>query len=291
MFSYFAYGLGIHSTIALPELVTKDVPADITIREGNVETPADAVPLSEWTSLTPDGALIRHESARFLIQNRNDITLDPGNETDMSILRRYLLGQVLGMVLHLRGLLILHASAVSISSQGVIFLGNAGWGKSTTAAILAQRGHTLVADDITAVKLQADSATLFPGYPQLKLSSETATSLQDESANLVPIPGTKKFARRRADGFDLNPVPLKRIYVLSDDEEMQIQKLNARDAFMELLRNSYFACFLPDLNMAVHHSQCAALVNMVNVRSLKRPRDLGRLPQVAAMIEEDIHHE
>jgi hypothetical protein len=79
--------------------------------------------------------------------------------------------------------------------------------------------------------------------------------------------------------------------VLSDDEEMQIQKLNARDAFMELLRNSYFACFLPDLNMAAHHSQCAALVNTVNVRSLKRPRDLGRLPQVAAMIEEDIHHE
>jgi hypothetical protein len=291
MFSYVAYGLGIHSSIPLPELVAKDVHADLTIREGKVDTPAEVIRISEWTSLVPGGAIIRHESAKFSVRNGNEITLDVGQETDLSILRRYLLGQVLGMVLHQRGFLVLHASAVSIADRAVIFLGGAGWGKSTTAAALNRRGHTLISDDITPVKMEGNAAILLPGYPQMKISSETAISLKEDITNLEPLRGTRKYAHRVADQFSLNPLPLKRIYVLRDSENLGIQKLGSKQALIELIRHSYFARFIKDLDIATHHSQCAALIQAVTAFTLKRPRDLSLLPDIAKMIEEDLDHE
>src|SRR5579862_2093768 len=48
----------------------------------------------------------------------------------------YLLGPVLGLLLRLRGVVCLHASAVSLGGRAVAFAGPAGAGKSTTAAAL-----------------------------------------------------------------------------------------------------------------------------------------------------------
>src|SRR5258708_4473008 len=53
----------------------------------------------------------------------------------------YLLGPVLGVLLRLRGVTCLHASAVSFGDRCVAFVGAAGSGKSTMAAALARRGY------------------------------------------------------------------------------------------------------------------------------------------------------
>ena len=53
----------------------------------------------------------------------------------------YLLGPVFGLVLRLRGIPSLHASAVALGDRSVAMCGPAGTGKSTTAAALAARGR------------------------------------------------------------------------------------------------------------------------------------------------------
>jgi hypothetical protein len=66
---------------------------------------------------------------------------------------RLVLAQVLPLAAVLRGLDVLHASAVAIEGRAVAFLGASGAGKTTLAAHLAARGARLVTDDVLAVDL------------------------------------------------------------------------------------------------------------------------------------------
>jgi hypothetical protein len=74
----------------------------------------------------------------------------------------YLLGPVLGYVLRLRGLHVLHASAVSLAPSGgdaskrrlpgaLAMVGPPGAGKSTMAAAFARRGHGVLTEDVCAL--------------------------------------------------------------------------------------------------------------------------------------------
>jgi hypothetical protein len=92
--------------------------------------------------------------------------------------QRLLIGQVLPLVAALRGLEVLHASAVSYGGLAFAFTGPSGAGKSTVAAQLALRGHRLLTDDVLAISLTAS------GFPQAHRGS-TALSVRGEDADLA----------------------------------------------------------------------------------------------------------
>lgn len=64
-------------------------------------------------------------------------------------LAAYALGPVVAIALHLQGAVLLHASAVVVQQKAIVFAGEAGSGKSTTAAILHRLGYPVLADDVT----------------------------------------------------------------------------------------------------------------------------------------------
>jgi hypothetical protein len=66
---------------------------------------------------------------------------------------RLVLAQVLPLAAVLRGMEILHASAVSLAGRAVAFLGGSGAGKTTLAGRIVARGAQLVTDDVLAVDL------------------------------------------------------------------------------------------------------------------------------------------
>jgi hypothetical protein len=92
--------------------------------------------------------------------------------------QRLLIGQVLPLVAALRGLEVLHASAVAHGGLAFALAGDSGAGKSTLAAHLALRGHALVADDVLAISLAAS------GRPQAHRGS-TALSVSRDDADLA----------------------------------------------------------------------------------------------------------
>ncbi|MBT8216517.1 MAG: hypothetical protein KJO17_06695, partial [Acidimicrobiia bacterium] len=78
-------------------------------------------------------------TARFLISDGRRVVVEGSPGVPDSRIRLFLLGSVFGAILHQRGLLPLHGSAVEVGDRCMIFVGVAGSGKSTVAAALAKR--------------------------------------------------------------------------------------------------------------------------------------------------------
>jgi hypothetical protein len=226
----------------------------------------------------------------FRIRRGAEVIIAPSPGADESVLRLLLLGPVLGVLLHQRDRLILHASAVAMTGAAVGFLGGSGSGKSTTAAALHARGFGLVTDDVLALDPGGpDGPVAYPGVPQLKLWPDAATAVGDDPDALPRLrPGDDKRARHALAGFRPEPLPLWRLYVLTDAERAGIDALSPRDAVIELVRYSYTPGLLQVLGPARHFRQCARLAAQVPVRRLRRPHSLAALAHLAAMVDEDI---
>ena len=101
----------------------------------------------------------------------------------------YLLGPVLAFILRLRGTVCLHASCVALGSRAVALVGQAGAGKSTTAAAFARRGIPVLSDDAAAVDDRGANLVVQPGNPRLRLwgaSAQILFSAPDALPRLTP---------------------------------------------------------------------------------------------------------
>lgn len=88
--------------------------------------------------------------------------------------QRALIGQVLPFTAVLRGLEVLHASAVRIGDSAVAIAGDSHSGKSTLATTWLGRGAPFVADDVVTLESVAGTAPLVhPGPPLLSVRDGT----------------------------------------------------------------------------------------------------------------------
>jgi hypothetical protein len=161
MLFYQAYGLNIQSEFLLPELLKGNYQPDVYIQKGKVK-----LPQLEPTSINrqgkeayfggnPQEAYLRWDGvATLLAKNGDTLIVDRDSEDiDPQVLSLYILSEALGLILYQRGLFLLHASAVLIDGQVVIFAGCPGAGKSTTAAAFAKLGYPVLSDDMVAIDL------------------------------------------------------------------------------------------------------------------------------------------
>jgi len=79
--------------------------------------------------------------------------------------QRLLIAQVLPFAAVLRGLEVLHASAVVIDEGAVAFLGQSGSGKTSLALALCRQGAGFLADDVLALERMDDELVGHPGAP------------------------------------------------------------------------------------------------------------------------------
>jgi hypothetical protein len=296
MICYTAYGLTIGSDLPLFELrPTGEIP-EVQVRLGRVDTTPP--PLSEqrlhgWTRAEA-GCVIIHwnQVATFQVRAGREIVVDPVPGVADEVLRAYLLGSALGVLLQQRGWLALHASAVALAGGAVAFLAGSGWGKSTLAAALHAQGYPLVADDVIAVQMDGPTPAVAPGFPQLKLWPDAVVALGETPEQLPRLhAGLEKRRRRVMDGFAHGPLPLRRLYVLAHGPAPAIEPLAPRQAFLELVRHSYGARALAGAAAAEHFAQCSRLAGQVAISRLRRPQNLGLLPELARRVEQHAGYE
>ena len=296
MHSYVAFGLGIRSALPLPELVPKEAAADVAVRVGRAHRlPPEAISVETpfrgayFQATQEEAYLFWEKVGSFSVRNGCEIIVEPAPGVEERVLRHFILGFALTVLLQQRGRLVLHASAVTVDSGVVAFLGGPGWGKSTMAAAMYARGHSIVADDVTAVRADKAHPVVHPGFPQLKLWPEAAIAVGDVPERLPRVePSVEKRARRATHQFSPDPLPLRCIYVLAESETQEIDTLSSQEALVELIRHSHATRFLRVVGASSHFLQCSNVVNNVTVRGLKRPRSLASLSDLAQLVEKDL---
>jgi hypothetical protein len=289
--------LGIRAAIPLPELVAEEAEGETIIHFGRVEHPRfleTAEAGSRFFSPNPEeDYLFWRGVGSFLVREGNEIVLDPSPGLDQRMLRLLLLGPVLAVLLRQRGHLLLHASAVAVAGEAILFLGSSGRGKSTTAAALRARGHGLVTDDVAVLRAEESPPMVYPGFPQLKLWPEALVSLGDDPEKLPRWnPFLEKRARPAATEFSPSPLPLKKIYVLDEGDAPGILPLGPQEAFAELVRHTYGSDYGLQPTMGVgtapHFFRCKSIIDKVAIRSLRRQKSLSQLPHLVQLLEEDL---
>ncbi|QKC87218.1 serine kinase [Mesorhizobium sp. NZP2234] len=294
---YRAYGLIVASDVALPELQPADPAApDILIAIGMIDMPKPSAETATIFRFEPDRQYLAwHAVGAFLISGSNRIDIEPAPGVDDALLAFPLLGPVMALLLHQRGLLVLHASAIAVAGRGAIFMGDKGAGKSTTASALIRAGHDLLTDDVVAMDLANPVAPMIvAGFPQIKLAADAAAAISLGQAEVRPQvhPAIGKMQHRLHGAFSGGLVPATRIYVLERGQKAGIMPLPGIAALPAIIKFSYVTRFgraaLSGDFAALHFRQCSAIANHVGVFRLEVPTGLDRIGEAVELIEADL---
>ncbi len=296
MHVYTAFELITESEIPCPFLVPAPAAeaADVRIRFGTVpETLEKATAKGVVYEARPGRFLLKLDKiAAFLVSNGDDILIRraPGAGDDKVLL--FLFGSALGALLHQRGLLVLHASAIETERGAALFIGPSGNGKSTLAAALNRRGYRILADDICALKLDGqERPVVLPGFPQLKLWADAAEKLEIETGALRRVrPQLDKFGLPMEDAFVREPRPLFAVYRLNahNTQDFKLEPVEDSLRFNLLLFNTFRGRFLDGLEMRAEHFKLAAAAGRAaRMKRLTRPSAPFRLEELADLVEKD----
>ena len=291
---YNAYGLRIRSQYPIPAPPAEPGNADVTIRAG--KTDAQTSPDPDAKSVlraNREEICCRWDCGVVSVLNGREILVDPIPNIDQHVLAAWLQGAAMSLILHQRDFLVLHASAVAINGNAVAFLGEVGWGKSTTATAFHKQGHRLLTDDVVAVRITDGRCIVVPGFPHVKLLPDAAKHLNHNADDMLDIAGdADKRMKMFSEKWDTTPVPLRAVYILGQADHCLIEPLPPQQAMLNIMRHCFVARYTEFLKKTgtntTHFANCTHLVNTVSVGYLKRPRSLELLPKLVEVVEQEI---
>ncbi len=255
-----------------PPSVSNDDPAYARIEDGH---------FLEWRSV---GAFAIRGSSKIEIDARQDM---------IGLVPLPLMGAVMALLLHARGLLVLHASAVEVGGRAFVFIGDKGAGKSTTAATMIAAGARLISDDVVALDFSdVDNPVVLPAYPEIKLNPDAAAAIALANGRVMPSPHPEfsKVLKRIDGSYHDRPTPLGKIYTLTRSSAPKITPLNSSAALSALLQHSYALRFGTEALGALaptHFSRCADLASQGAVAAAHVPATLHGLAGAVALIASD----
>ena len=242
----------------------------------------------------PDGThrLRYSEGAEFIVSNdasRIDVRWDaPLTHADAVV---YLVGPVLGFVMRLRGIVPLHASAVVVGSRAVLFVGDAGAGKSTTAAAFAARGYPVLSDDVVRIVEREDDVLACPSHPRLTVWPESAEALfgsPDALPTLTPTYSKRYLEIEGRYRYQSTPAPIEVIYVLGEraatPHALFVRTLTLQAALMALVRNTYCNYLLDAPMRAREFDLLSRVVQRISVREVTFGEGIEYLSDACEML-------
>lgn len=293
-FRYQAFGLGIASTIALPELLPAGPePIDLEIRRRPTAAdfpPSTAATAYDWTPGRQE--LLWPAVGRFTILDNAAIEVEAAPGVEDRLLAFPLLGPVMALVKHLRGSLVLHGSGVGVNGSGVVFLGDKLAGKSTLASAFLAHGHELLSDDVISISgLELSRPLIEPAFPQVKLSPAAAQVLAATDSEAWPevLPGFPKRQHRLALQTMSADIAPRMLFALTRGSKARIDRLDGGEIFGSLMHNCYVKKFIgrtltPQAGSR-HLGQLAALARFCTVARLQVPDSLERLSEAVDLVE------
>ncbi len=227
---------------------------------------------------------MNHEGTELWAQWPNNLTIEDA--------ATYLLGPVLGLLLRLRGVTCLHASAVALADHAIAFVGSEGAGKSTTAALMARKGCAVISDDVVALVERNGSFYVYPAYPYLCLWPDSVTMVYGPDKQLPSFSPNWDKRLLSLTGNDLRfeaqALPLGAIFVLGERNSAPdapfLEQLTPREGLLALVANSY-ATNLLDKEMRVGEFEfLGRMLGRVPIRRLVPREDPARSDELCDVI-------
>jgi hypothetical protein len=210
----------------------------------------------------------------------------------------YLLGPIMGFILRVRGGVCLHASAVTVNGRAVLFVGDAGAGKSTIAMAMGRLGYPIMSDDIVPIYQLAGLTYAQSGYPRVRLRQPSLPMLSDLNGQLPPLRKPEGKGRLHFDltsegyQFQSDPLPIGALYLLAQRDEHphapRVEPMSPVDGLMDLVANTYVTRFLDTSMRAQELLELSQLVNQVAVRKVYPHQDPSRLAMLCKVVLDDI---
>jgi hypothetical protein len=313
-----AYGLGIRVNRAIAALQNLPAPSQV-----DVEVSVDGMPpwLPDMSGQPPSyvspysddlgrpgvqmwrvggyARLLFVDGAEFLVDRSGGHVWAACPETStLDDTASYLLGPIMGFVLRLRGVICLHASAVSIGGFAVAFIGPSGAGKSTTAAALAWRGSPVLSDEIVPLSVGDESCLAQPAYPRLRLWPASLDVLLQAGSLPSHLAPTTRHRRHHLDltangyRFQREPLPLAAVYLLTgrpaDRGAPHVEAVPVAAGFRALLANTYATSLLDRDQRAQEFHDLGRVATSIPVRRVYRHLEPAHLSGFCDLIEEDV---
>lgn len=218
-FKYTAYGLTFESELECPDLRMGETTPEVHVFIRELPSSADILKRNGRRFIvTPNFFFIDIQGvARFQVNRGAEILIDPAPEAIMGDVRLYLLGSVFAALIQQRGELALHASAVMKNGRAILFAGESGAGKSTTAlSFLSRPEWSLCADDVCRLTHINGETHIYPAYPSMKIWKEVADVMDIPRARLTSIdkqPGKHRMPIECV--FPTDPIPVAHIFRLT----------------------------------------------------------------------------
>jgi hypothetical protein len=230
--------------------------------------------------------------ARFLIADGRRIVIESPPGADPEDVRLFLYGSAFAALLHQRGDLVLHGSAIATGDTCVAFLGISGVGKSTTAIACQRRGYPVLTDDVCAIRPDATGRlVLHPGLPHAKLWLDSLKQFDLAPDGLQRIrPALEKRAVPLGTAFATVPLPVRKLYLLraTNDPDLQLTSVEGPQRLNALKQQTYRFHFVDGLAAKPAHFRAAlALAQQATVTRVTRPEGAFRLTELVDRLEAD----
>lgn len=297
---YKVYGLNVESDILVPELtiLDNDIDKNIDVKIYYKTMPDDIKQnVNEGKKAFYNGQYVWFHIdnvGTYLIQNGDTVTIDLCENPDLNILKVYILGSVLGIILLQRNTVAIHGGSIVINNKGCIFTGDKGAGKSTLTTALRQRGYDFVSDDVGAIEL-SDIPMINPGFGYQKLCEDAMTKLGYDSSEYTPFRSDMniKYIVPALDNFIKEKVPFEVLFEIEqgDTQKVEVVEVTGNEKLQKIIKNVFrievlmYSGGVP----ADYFKKCLEIAKHIKFYKITRPKNQFTVNEQIDIIENLIY--
>lgn len=293
---YRVYGINIESNIEVPEFEVIDINSDIDVKL------SFGVVKEEIRDLITQGHRVKYEKkdmwfyvedvAIFHIYNGDTVVIEPMRDKNNKMIKLYIMGSVMGMILLQRNMVAIHGGGIVIDGKGCIFTGQKGAGKSTITTALRKKGYKFIADDVCSINI-GDKNTIHHGFGYQKLCEDAMEKLGYNLDEFEPFRGdldVNKYIVPAFDEFTKEEVPLEAIFELTvgDVDEVKEEEILGADKMKKLIDNVFrieMLTYAGGIDTA-YFKQCLDIVKSTKMYKITRPKEVFSVEEQISLIRD-----
>ena len=295
---YRVYGLNIESKIEVPEFEVIDSNSDIDVKL------YFGVVNEKIINLITQGHRAKYEKqdmwfyiedvAIFHIYNGDTVVIEPMGDKNNKMIKLYIMGSVMGMILLQRNMVAIHGGGIVIDGKGCIFTGQKGAGKSTITTALRKKGYKFIADDVCSINI-GETNTINYGFGYQKLCEDAMEKLGYSLDEYEPFRGdlnVNKYIVPAFDEFTKEELPLEAVFelVVGDVDEVVIEEVLGANKVNKLIENVFRIEMLRYSGgiEPVYFKKCLDIVKSTKIYKITRPKDVFSVDKQISLVEDII---